>query len=102
MQKRFWQDQPDAPYATLLGIIEAHCHPEMDEDAYPDLQRVAQQPDVPRMNIFKRELREVIIDPSVIPPGSLEAASEYDDGSDEKFLARLWRDLYPDEPLPTA
>ena len=34
------------------------------------------------------------------PEGALARATEYEDGSQEKFLARLWRDLYPDEPLP--
>lgn len=102
MKKRFWQEQPDAPYATLLSIIEAHCHPSAWEEAYEQLQRRVQRTDLTEMPIFKRELREVILDPSVIPAGSLEVASEYDDGSEQAFLTRLWRDLYPEEPLPSA
>ena len=33
------------------------------------------------------------------PGDELAAAVEYDDGSDEKFLQRLWHDLYGDEPI---
>lgn len=103
MTRRYWQYEPDAPFATLLGIIEAHCHPEAYDEAYEDLQKVVKRPDRgPVWYEFKDELREAIRDPNQIPAGALRTAAQYDDGSPEKFLARLWRDLYPDEPLPTA
>lgn len=102
MIRAYWQDEPDAPYATLLGIVEGHCHPEAWEEAYDDLKELAERTDDPEMDTFKRELCEVIADPSVLPDDALFTAAEYDDGSDEKFLARLWRDLYPDEPYPGA
>jgi hypothetical protein len=34
-----------------------------------------------------------------LPGDELSAAVEYDDGSDEKFLHRLWHDLYGDESI---
>lgn len=97
----FWQKDPDAPYATLLRVIAGACHPEAWEDAYEDLQRVARdRPDTEQMIRFKDELRRAIHDPSQVAHKDLFEAAVYSDGSAEKFLARLWRDLYPDEPLP--
>lgn len=100
MKVRFWQDEPDAPYATLLGIIETYCHPSAWEGAYDQLRALAERRDDEEMAVFKRELTEVIRDPSLLHPDALLVAAEYDDGSVEAFLARLWRDLYPDEPIP--
>lgn len=100
---RFWQDDPDAPFATLLGIVEGSCHPEAWEDAYEDLQRIAREhADTAEMTRFKAELRQAIRDPGQIPDGALYRAAQYADGSESRFLARLWRDLYPDEPLPAG
>lgn len=100
MTIRFWQDDPDAPFGTLLWMIEAHCHPEADEDASPALKRLVRRTDVPDVPRFKEQPIAAIRDPSRLPPDALDAAAEYSDGSDEKFLARLWRDLYPDERAP--
>ena len=100
MSGPFWHDHPDAAFATLLRVVETYCHPEAWEGAYEQLQALAGRTDDEEMRIFKRELVEVIRDPSVLPPGALREAAEYDDGSGEAFLARLWRDLYPDDPRP--
>jgi hypothetical protein len=94
---RYWRRSPDAPLATLLRVIERHCHPEADEDAYPALRRLAHREGDPEMDRFKQELREVVGDPAKVSDGALFQAAEYSDGSDEKFLRRLWRDLYGDE-----
>ena len=48
------------------------------------------------MRVFKAELREALRDPSRIPDDELSESVEYDDGSDEAFLRRLWHDLYGD------
>lgn len=99
----FWETDPDAPFATLLSVVAGCCHPEAWEDAYEDLQRIARDhADTDEMVRFKQELRQAIRDPSQVPDGALYRAAQYADGSDEKFLARLWRDLYPEEPLPRA
>jgi hypothetical protein len=53
------------------------------------------------MRVFKAELRQAIADPSQLPDDELSEAVEYSDGRDEKFLRRLWHDLYGDEePAP--
>ena len=44
------------------------------------------------------ELREALADPSRLPDNELFKAVQYDDGSNEAFLRRLWRDLYGDQP----
>lgn len=103
MSKRFWQTDPQADWATLLGVVETYCHPEIaTDDGYERLQRLAKRQDDAEMTVFKQELREAIRDPSRLPSGSLARAAEYEDGSEQAFLARLWRDLYPEEPLPSA
>ena len=52
------------------------------------------------MRIFKQELRRLLLgDLDNLSPGALWTAAEYGDGSDEKFLRRLWRDLYVNEPI---
>jgi hypothetical protein len=40
-----------------------------------------------------------LADPSQLPEGELDDAVEYSEESDEKFLRRLRRDLYGDEPV---
>jgi hypothetical protein len=34
-------------------------------------------------------------------PQALGLAAEYDQWNDDEFLAWLWQELYPDEPVPT-
>lgn len=53
----------------------------------------------PEMRVFKAELRQAITHPGQLPDGELFSHVQYDDGSDEKFLRRLWRDLYGDESV---
>ena len=101
MTGRFWQDDPDAPFATLLWMAEAHCHPEADDDAYDALKRLVRRQDDPDVIRFKEELTAAIRDPGQVPEDALYDAAQFSDGSDEKFLARLWRDLYPGESLPS-
>ncbi|MFL6072359.1 MAG: hypothetical protein ACJ73S_03070 [Mycobacteriales bacterium] len=94
----FWRNNPDAPFATLLRVVEVHCHPESYDTAYEDLIDLARDPEpVEEMVRFKEQLREALGDPSRLPDGALFQAASFDDGSDEKFLRRLWRDLYGDE-----
>lgn len=100
MKVRFWEERPDAPYATLLRVIETYCHPSAWEGAYDQLRALARRTDDKEMAVFKRELAEVIRDPAVLPPRALDVAADYDDGSAAAFLARLWNELYPDEHLP--
>ena len=54
------------------------------------------------MRVFKAELRQALADPGQLPQGQLDNAAEYGDENDEKFLRRLWRDLYGGEPVPDS
>jgi hypothetical protein len=97
----YWERHPDGPFATLIAVTATYCSPDAYAGAYEDLvsrARAAQAVD-DEMNVFKDELRQALTDPSRLPEGELDDAVEYDDGDDEKFLRRLWRDLYGDEPV---
>ena len=48
--------------------------------------------------MFKCELREALRDPGQLPGDDLSESVQYEDGSDEAFLRRLWHELYGDEP----
>ena len=58
----------------------------------------SQEADDDEMRVFKGELRHGLTDPSQLPDDELSEAVQYDDESDERFLHRLWHDLYGDEP----
>lgn len=95
MSRRFWRDEPDAPYATLLSVIENYVSPESYDPG--TLKRRALRTDIPQMQTFKNELREAVADPTVLPDGSLQAAAAYEDGDPRTFLSRLWHELYGDD-----
>ncbi|HEY3684567.1 MAG TPA: hypothetical protein VGL93_16155 [Streptosporangiaceae bacterium] len=86
------------PYATLLRVIERYLHPEHYADMEM-LQDAVKNTEGEMMRVFKEELRVVMRDPGVLPEGALAEAAEYEDGSERKFLDRLWRELYGDEPV---
>jgi hypothetical protein len=80
---------------TLIAVATNYLHPENhDLDL---LKGLAKREDDPRMKVFKAELREALRDPSQLPGDELSESVQYDDGSDEAFLHRLWHDLYGDE-----
>ena len=67
------------PTRSLRSLVSRARSPRADDD---------------EIRVFKAELRQALTDPSQLPAGELDDAVEYDDGSDEKFLRRLWHDLY--------
>jgi hypothetical protein len=87
---------PDGPFATLIRVATTYLHPEADD--LESLQRLAKREDRPEMRAFKAGLRQAITHPGQLPGAELSSHVQYDDGSPEKFLRRLWRDLYGDEP----
>jgi hypothetical protein len=93
----YWKRKPDGPFATLIRISTTYLHPEADD--LESLQELAVSGDYPEMRVFKAELRQAITHPGQLPGDELYSHVQYDDGSDEKFLRRLWRDLYDDEPV---
>ena len=98
MSQPYWIRYPDGPFTTLIAVATAYLHPETDPDGLEALQERAADGDV-EMRIFKDELRQAIRDPGLLPGNELFRHVAYEDGSDEKFLRRLWRDLYGDEPV---
>lgn len=100
---RYWEDDEDGPYATLLRLVETYCHPSAWDGAYEQLRVLARAGgrggDGAEIRVFKRELAELIGDPTLLPSHLLNIATDYE-GCDRAFLRRLWVDLYPDEPVP--
>jgi hypothetical protein len=88
---------------TLISVAATYCSPDAYNDAHEDLVSRARspRPDDDEIRKFKSELGQALADPSQLPDGELDDAVEYNDGSDEEFLRRLWRDLYGDEPIST-
>ena len=95
----YWERHPSGPFVTLIAVAATYCSPEASPDGYECLKRLARRDDDHEMREFKAELRQALADPSQLPEGELSDAVEYDDGSDERFLRRLWHDLYADEPI---
>ena len=93
----YWKRQPDGPFATLIRISTTYLHPEADD--LESLQELAKDDDRPEMRVFKAELRQAIAHPDRLPGDELFNHVVYEDGSDEAFLNRLWRDLYGDEAV---
>lgn len=101
MSAFYWERHPDGPFVTLVAVATTYCSPDAYDGAYGDLVNRARSPesDDEEMRVFKAELRQGLTDPSQLPHDELSESVQYDDGSDEKFLRRLWRDLYGDEPV---
>jgi hypothetical protein len=87
-------------FGTLLRVAATYCHPAADENAYDGLKRLARRGADPEMSRFKEELRQALRAPADVPQADLYREVQYGDGSAERFLRRLWHDLYPDEPVP--
>jgi hypothetical protein len=95
MASFYWERDPNGPFATLIRVAATYLHPEnYDLDS---LKRLAKREDDHEMQLFKSELREALREPSQLPGDELSDAVQYDEGSDEAFLGRLWHDLYGDE-----
>jgi hypothetical protein len=93
---------PDGPFATLIAVAGTYCHPEAYDDGYADLVSRAQSPQAgdDEIGVLTAELRDALAGPGQLPGDELCDAVEDSDGSDEAFLRRLWRDLFPGEPVP--
>jgi hypothetical protein len=91
----YWERHPNGPFATLIAVATSYLHPEIDDD--DGLKRFAKNQGNQESQVFKSELREAVKNPGKLPAGELFASVQYEDGSDEAFLSRLWRDLYGDE-----
>lgn len=101
MSQPYWIRHRDGPFTTLIAVATAYLHPETEPDGLEVLRERAADDDA-EMRAFKDELRQAIQDPGLLPGNELFRHVAYEDGSDEKFLRRLWRDLYDDEPVIPA
>jgi hypothetical protein len=101
VNEAYWAKNPEGPFATLIAVAATYCHPEAYDGAYEDLIERAQspEPDDDEIRVFEAELRQALTDPDQLPNDELFKAVDYGDGSDDKFLRRLWRDLYGREPV---
>ncbi|WP_328988811.1 hypothetical protein OG394_21535 [Kribbella sp. NBC_01245] len=103
--KEYWYKDRSVPFGTLLNLVDAYCNPEAYDGAYEALVQRARssKPEDSDIRIFKAELTQLLQgDRDGLHPHALGTAAEYDDYDDTAFLARLWHDLYPDEPVPEA
>jgi hypothetical protein len=96
----YWARHPDGPFVTLIAVAATYCSPDAYNGAYEDLISRARSPEADDYEIhaFKAELKQALANPTQLPGDELSDAVEYDDGSDEAFLRRLWHDLYGGEP----
>jgi hypothetical protein len=96
----YWRQDKDAPFAFFLTIVDTYLHPESGydvDDLAEWLEDGEPQEEVVR---FKDEFRRLLSgDLDQLPKGALGTAAEFDDGTDEAFLRRLWHELYGDEPV---
>jgi hypothetical protein len=95
MTSFYWERHPNGPFATLIEIATTYLEPENYD--LEELQSLARRDDDQEMRVFKLELREAVKDPSRLPGDELSRSVQYEDGSPEAFLRRLWHDLYGDE-----
>jgi Immunity protein Imm1 len=98
----YWLADSTAPYATVLRLIQAHCHPDVEQQAQAALcaRAAAADPADTEIGVFKADLRRLLTgDLPQLPAGALDAAAQCHEGNDEEFLLRLWRDLYGDAPI---
>jgi hypothetical protein len=104
VNEAYWAKNPQGPFATLIAVAATYCHPEAYDGAYEDLIGRAQspEPDDDEIRVFKAELEDALGDPGRLPDDELFKAVDYGDGSDERFLHRIWHDLYGDQPVPSS
>jgi hypothetical protein len=74
-------------------------HPHQSRDDVPAPRGRRPRPSGSRNGKIKDELRQAINHPDQVPRDELSSHVQYDDGSPEKFLRRLWRDLFGGEPV---
>ncbi|GAB3768408.1 hypothetical protein [Microlunatus parietis] len=84
-------------YGWLYRILENYLNPEIND--FEELQGFVQSGD-PLSNVFKRQLRDAMEGFNDGIEENIGSITAFDDGSGMLYLRRLWRDLYPGEPVP--
>ena len=94
-----WRD-PNSPFAFFLTVIDTYLHPESAYDVGDLAEWLREGEPQEEIIRFKNEFRRLLSgDLDKLPDYALFTAAEFDDGSDEVFLRRLWHELYGDEPV---
>jgi hypothetical protein len=100
----YWLDDKSAPFATFLTCLQSYYHPEVRNDNFAVFAEYARRnpPGDAVMVTFKQELVRLLQgDREGLHPAAIGVASEYDDfDTDDEFLAWLWQELYPEDPVP--
>jgi hypothetical protein len=103
--RRYWLKDKEAPFATLLSVLSSYYHPEIRHENYEKLiRRALRDPeDDAKMATFKKELTKILRGHREgLPADAIALAAADDDwDTDEEFLAWLWHELSPNEPVPT-
>ncbi|GAB3399995.1 hypothetical protein [Flindersiella endophytica] len=90
-------ENTEAPFYWLISTLRTYLEPEVYDfdQLVDDLQSRSEW-----TRQFKDQHRAALLDPSQLPDGAIYWAASYDDGNQVRYLRRLWRDLYPGEPVP--
>ncbi len=100
-----WVRDREKPFGTLLSYCRTYLHPDDYYGGLEQLRYACNLPEAEQLADTKQflvELRRVIVgDTEGLPKGALSKAAQYDDGSDDAFVKRVWTELFPGEPLPT-
>lgn len=98
-KKRFWYegDTSAHEFGWLYRLLEGFLHPEVNDfDALYEFVRS----DDPAAGLFRQQLQEAMQNFDEEIEYHLDYITAYDDGSGDRYLRRVWRDLYPGEPVP--
>ncbi|MBM7791378.1 hypothetical protein [Tenggerimyces flavus] len=105
MSSDVWVRDRDRPFGTLLSYCGTYLHPEVYYSGMRSLVYACNLPEDeqhPDTKQFLVELERVIVgDAEGLAEDALFKAAEYDDGSDEAFVTRVWTEIFPGKPLPT-
>lgn len=99
-----WVKDRDKPYATLLSYLDTYLGIESDPRGLEKLKRQVSKP-VEEQNIdaktFVKELRHALeTHGSELPKDAVFKQTYHTKGDDIDYLRWLWRQLFPDAPVP--
>ncbi|MGW6198793.1 hypothetical protein ACWF0M_21795 [Kribbella sp. NPDC055110] len=101
---KYWLRDGGGPFATFLVVVDTYYHPEVRNENFDALihRARANRPDDDQMATFKSELAQLLQgERHGLHPAAISTAAQYDEwNTDDEFLAWLWHELYPSEPIP--
>ena len=95
-----WRRDRNSPFAFFLEVIDTYLHPESHYDVSDLAEWLKNGEPTEEVTRFKDEFRRLLSgELDKLPREALSTAAEFEDGSDEAFLRRLWQELFGDEPV---